>query len=400
MRISRLSAFCLGILIAGCSTPQSTTVPMPSQPQSARRPHAAGFVTLKSFNGNDGENPYAGLTLVNQRLYGTTYSGGTEGLGTVFVLNPVTGVESVLHSFDGSDGANPNAGVVAIGGNLYGATYGGGDSNKGTVFVVDIVTGKEQVLYSFRGEDGAKPYGGLTVSNGMLYGTTSVGGANNLGTVFSFDTFVGRAKAVTRERVLFSFDGSKGSKPYGQLVVVNGVLYGTTYSGGEKGLGTIFWVTLPPLAPAQRTVLSFSGPDGSNPYAGLTSSNGLLYGTTVRGGDRDDGIVFELNPLTGTRRTLYTFGGKPDGAAPYAALTSSNGQLYGTTKIGGAKDLGTVFEVNPASGAGIVVYSFTGEDGANPDASVTVSTDGLLYGTTYKGGKNDNGTAFVLSPAR
>lgn len=113
----------------------------------------------------DGENSYAAPISVNGTLYGTTYSGGANGFGTVFALDPSTGAEKVLYSFctksGCSDGSYPRGGLVSINGTLYGTTLEGGSSSGGTVFKVDAKTGAEKVLHSFGGTDGESPYAGL-----------------------------------------------------------------------------------------------------------------------------------------------------------------------------------------------------------------------------------------------
>ena len=64
-------------------------------------------------------------------LYGTTYYGGSgscaDGCGTVFSLDPITGGEKVLYSFqyNGADGTQPYAGLTNIGSKLYGTTVYG-----------------------------------------------------------------------------------------------------------------------------------------------------------------------------------------------------------------------------------------------------------------------------------
>ncbi len=145
---------------------------------------------LHSFSGGstDGANPYAGLIMdSNGNLYGTTYDGGVYGFGTVFKL-AAGGQETVLYSFSGgsTDGANSYAELILDSkGNLYGTTYSGGTYSLGTVFELDT-SGKETVLYSFSGSpNGASPYAGLIMdSNGNLYGTTYDGGTYSYGTVF------------------------------------------------------------------------------------------------------------------------------------------------------------------------------------------------------------------------
>lgn len=122
--------------------------------------------------------------------------------------------------------------------------------------------------------------------------------------------------------------------------------------------------------------------------------NGNLYGTTELGGANDVGCIFEVHP-DGTERVLYSFkgAGSNDGAAPLAGLTLLNGLLYGVTSRGGPNDDGTIFEVH-LDGTERVIYSFKGSDGMFPFAGLT-ALNGALYGTTIRGaGSNDAGNAF------
>lgn len=178
----------------------------------------------------------------------------------------------------------------------------------------------------------------LTVLNGVLYGTTFSGGAvsssalNGLGTVFS----------LTKSgdfHLLYSFKGGHGDGAApNSLVALNGRLYGTTLGGGKTGNGTVFSLT---PAGKERTLYSFmGGSDGSAPN-GMVSLSGTLYGTTVYGGgtpcsyDRFGcGTVFSITP-DGSYQLLYHFKGGSDGYGPRAALTILNGNLYGTTAFGG-----------------------------------------------------------------
>jgi len=89
---------------------------------------------------------------------------------------------------------------------------------------------------------------------------------------------------------------------------------------------------------------------------------------------------------------------------PFASLIAVNGTLYGTTYAGGVTGwenygCGTVFSVDPSTGAETVLYSFCSQqnctDGATPVGSL-ISAKGKLYGTTVAGGTYDYGTVFVL----
>ena len=62
----------------------------------------------------------------------------TAGCGTVFSIDPKTGIENIAYEFEGgTDGDQPVAALIAAGGTLYGTTYyGGGTNNYGTVFAL------------------------------------------------------------------------------------------------------------------------------------------------------------------------------------------------------------------------------------------------------------------------
>lgn len=101
-----------------------------------------------------------------------------------------------------------------------------------------------------------------------------------------------------------------------------------------------------------------------------------------------------------THKVLHDFSGK-NGANPQAGLTLDKaGNLYGTTYIGGTNNSGTVFELMPSNGNWTyrLLYKFDGDgrNGANPAANVILDATGKLYGTTYYGGAYNSGTVFEL----
>ena len=389
MRLSSmLLALHFGVILFGWPA-RSTASPLPGEPQSGSTdivvtPNAAAatFRLLDSFTGGrDGANPRARLLHVNGLLYGTTYAGGPSGIGTIFEVNPTTGVEHQLYSFSGSalDGVNPYGGLVELNGLLYGTTNGGGRPGAGTLFEVNPSSGAEFAVYAFKGNpDGANPQAGLLVVSGLLYGTTYAGGTHNVGTVFEVNPLNGR------ERVLFNFDGPNGANPTTDLIAVNGRLYGTTSGGGPDNDGTVFEVD--PSTGAERMVYSFYYFYGQRPSA-LVELDGLLYGTTNAGGRSGLGTVFSVDPSTDTERVLCNFN-YPGGTYPNAGLVAVDGLLYGTTVFGGSPGYGTVYEVDPSSGAERVIYNFGPGGGSTPYAAL-IEVNGLLYGTTYFGGTSD-----------
>jgi uncharacterized repeat protein (TIGR03803 family) len=248
-------------------------------------------------------------------------------------------------------------------------------------------TATETVLHNFTFfPNGASPYGTLTMdSAGNLYGTTYSGGEFNLGTVFEYST-------AGKLSVWYSFQGetTDGSLPtVGVALDSAGNLYGTTNTGGTNNLGVVYKVT----AAGQETILhSFTGgKDGSGPQAGVAiDAQGNVYGTTYNGGAYNAGVVYRIT-ASGQESVLYAFTGGADGGNPYAAVTlDSAGNLWGTVFNGGAGLAGAIYKISP-SGQETVVYSFTGTCGRNPQAGLIIDTAGYLYGTT--------GLIYKLSPA-
>lgn len=353
-----------------------------------------------AFKGKDGGLPTAALIEdAAGNLYGTTSSGGS-GFGVVFKLD-TTHHQSVLHAFTGSDGRLPCGSLVSDSfGNLYGTTSFGGAADLGTVFKIDP-NGKEIVLYSFAGSpDGRNPGAGLVMDvAGNLYGTTEFGGTSDLGTIFQID-------ASGQQQVLHNFtgDSTDGSDPKAGLIVDSaGNLYGTTFSGGSYGRGTVFLFDT--KQNTEVILYNFSGGiDGGNPLSGLTrASGGTLYGTVAFGGvsrrhgccRAGAGVVFSLTGSS--QNVLYTFSGGVDGAVPSGHLVLSKGVLYGTTQLGGPEHHGTAFSLRLADGLETVLHGFTGKtDGATPQAGLSMNKAGVLYGTANTGGSAMKGTLFHL----
>jgi uncharacterized repeat protein (TIGR03803 family) len=207
-------------------------------------------------NAADGAAPIGRLILdAAGNLYGTTMGGGFDNAGTVFELKREAGGnwrERVLHSFanNGIDGILPWAGLVFdTVGNLFGTSASGGSSGMVTVFELSPNgTGgwTESILYNFRsdGTDGNFPdHEVILDGTGNLYGTTVQGGASNLGTVFELSP---DGSGDWTEKVLHSFthDSIDGESPTSGLIFdVAGNFYGTTYGGGTAGAGTVFKIT-------------------------------------------------------------------------------------------------------------------------------------------------------------
>ena len=210
---------------------------------------------IHSFTGgNDGGIGSLGPLLIDGagNLYGVTEVFGANGFGTVFKLSPGsngTWRGTTIYAFKGQpDAGSPYGGLVMdSAGNLYGTTYFGGTNNVGTVYELHKAAGvwKEKVLYSFQTAND----GNLTTTTlrfdtaGNLYGTTSEGGRPgcNCGTIFKLT----RQGSAWTESVVHSFAGDPdGAFPsYGLVSDTAGNYYSTTPAGGTHNQGAVFQFT-------------------------------------------------------------------------------------------------------------------------------------------------------------
>lgn len=377
---------------------------------------AQTFKILHSFGApGDGAQPVAGLVFDSQgNLYGQTSSGGSAGTvcglagcGTVFKLAPNTDgtwTETVLHNFNGFDGAGATfeAPVFDNRGNLFSTTGGGGSHRYGTVFeLTPNGNGRWHFssLYSFTaGSDGWSP-SGLVVHNGSLYGTTSWGGGeNDEGVVFNLTQ---STPAGWSELTVHTFNEyTDGWLPAGLVFDTNGNAYGTTFYGGtNQNLGTVYKLTQDPVTKrwTETIIHEFEALDGNNPSSTMVfDSAGNLYSTTIGGGRRGGGNVFELLPNsdgTWTLKTIYSF---YPGEDSYAGVTFDQfGNLYGATE-----GSGRVYKLTPSSGewTETTLHQFDGSDGAYPFANVILDSAGNIYGTTQLGGQYGQGVVFEIMP--
>ena len=390
-------------------------------------PAAVSYLYSFGLVPSDGVQPNGPLLQASDgNFYGTTGAGGgntcfdsSDFCGVLYKLTPA-GVETVLHAFGASpsDGYWPTAPLIqAADGNLYGTTFSGGTYGAGTVFRM-TPDGAETVLYSFGSSplDGVTPAALIQGRDGNFYGTTASGGANYCDSIPGAGNNCGTVVRITPagvETVLYSFGASPsdGTEPIAPLIQASdGNFYGTTEIGGAYSLGTVFRIT----PDGVETVLySFganpvngSPPQGTIPQGPLIqATDGYLYGTTAQGGSSSCGCgtVFRIS-LSGSLTTLYSFAGISalDGYGPAPFLIQArDGNFYGTTRSGGAfgPDLnGIAFQISPA-GTETVLYSFGPLDTnpSDPESGLIQASDGAFYGVTaYSGAITGAGTVFKL----
>jgi uncharacterized repeat protein (TIGR03803 family) len=381
-------------------SPLSVVITQPPQSLPTLPPEQPQFGL--NYTNVVGQNPTGPLVQGSDgNLYGTTTAGGTNGVGTVFMIS-TNGTAVPLYSFTGgADGNSPNGLALGEGGELFGTTqYGGSNGNYGTVFKISS-DGLLTTLHTFGSVtngangslDGQNPGAALTLDpDGNFYGATRAGGVYGFGTIF-------RLAANGTLTTLHSFTAtSDGSGPATEIVRgVDGNYYGVAQHGSDDATATIF-----AISPEGSFVSVYSFPgsmDGSTPNGLTQGRDGNLYGTT-----QDNlGTIFKITPQ-GALTTLYTFNSPEVGNRPVAALLlSSDGNFYGTTASGGTNNFGTVFRFTPRGALttlytfGMIRYSITAVDGNSPVAPLTQGNDGSLYGVTESGGYDGYaGTVFNI----
>jgi uncharacterized repeat protein (TIGR03803 family) len=399
--------------------------------------------TLHSFCARpscaDGILPSENLLRGNDgTIYGTTVQGGAGNSGVVFALIPNGKRFSfqLLHTFceltNCPDGASPITTLILDdAGDLYGTASNGGAHSGGLVFELKPNADRSKYafvdLYDFASQaglsDGAQPQGPLTYAGAdsgapyhgvsPLFGTTSSGGANDVGIAFELTHVSGQAQRDLT--VLHNFCSragcADGSSPNGLIIDADGNLYGTTGSGGKGNGGVLF--RLNAANSFTETVLhAFCSlpncADGRNPVGTPARNlNGVLFGTTVFGGDNNGGVLYKL-ALNGSETVLYSLcsvGGCADGDEPNApVILGGHGAIYGTTSLGGTNSFsgGTIFEFDSTGFHSL--YSFCAlsgcADGASPSGIILVGSS-TLFGITGNGGAQNDGTAYrlkVVSP--
>ena len=241
----------------------------------------------------------------------------------------------------------------------------------------------------------------VTVQVQPLGQTCSLTGAT--GSNISANPSVAVSCATSSLTTLYSFKGTTTDigYPVGNIMQASdGYFYGTGYEDASVGGGGVFKIS---SGGTESLLYSFTGgaTDGDYPYAGLMQvGNGNIYGLTSSGGPNNEGVIFQLT-LAGVETVQHDFGTASDGAYPeYATLVEgTDGYLYGTTYEGGANGEGSAFRMKPDGSSYSVVFSFgqTQATGYNPYGGLVFGSNGDLYGVTGYGGTHNEGMIFELT---
>lgn len=328
----------------------------------------------------DGDNAAGIVSDVDGVLYGTTSMGGAYSSGTAYRLVP-SGHGSKYKYFklydfcsppSCSDGLSPTARALTYAGAASGAFY----------------DGKSALYGTFRE--------GLT-TDGKVFALKK--GKN--------------VKDAWIESTVYQFCPDQDSCPDGsepeQVVMdeTGKIIRGVSYAGGAHSAGTIFQLSANGSGWSETVLYSFcaagSCSDGMGPENLAVDGNGDLYGTTLKGGDVSQGVIFQFDPSSQQYTRRYSFcaeTGCADGRLATGLSIDARGNLFGAAaEGGGTNNAGVVFELSGSSYQAL--YTFCPKDGCadgeGPE-SVPFLANGDILGTAQLGGKYQDGVIYELKP--
>lgn len=357
------------------------------------------------YNFNPSSNGYAPVgSLIqtpNGKLYGVASGGGATGDGVIFQFDIATNTYTKKFDFNGSvNGSRPNGSLVrATNDILYGLTYFGGVNDKGVLFQYDYNTNTFSKKVDLSIANGANPWSTLIqATDGFLYGVTYAGGTNNMGVLFQYN--IGLNSYVKK----IDFGLEKGSQLCGPVMQSsNGNLYGLT-NGGANNLGTLFEYNPTSSTFAKKFDFGYS-PLGRVPQIALLKANdGMLYGTTSTGGANNLGTMFRYDPITHTHTKIFDFdtlSGSWDVnmIKCRTMIQGLDGKIYGTTPEGGVYNFGVLYQFDPVTLVYSKKYDFANDgNGINPIYTLLQLPNSMIYGVTNRGGSTNSGTIFQFNP--
>ena len=372
-RMLAVSVLALTGMLASASAQTYTT--LYTWPEDTRNDTGVGLAGIMT-QGRDGN------------IYGTIGDDNSTAAGSAFKMTP-SGTFTQIYSFCSlskcADGSQPWGGLsLGMDGNLYGTTTGGGSLSSGTAFQLTPAGALTTVWNFDNGTDGGVPwYPLLQGLDGNFYGVSNTQYGGDYGAFFKL---VPTATPPYKESVLVDFNYTNGNDSNLPTQGTDGNFYGSSLSGGSKGLGVVYKIT---AAGAITVLHNFTGypSDGTDPIGAMVQGNdGAFYGVTWEGGSSNLGTIFKITS-SGTYTLLHNFVGWPgDGAYPRSGLIlGSDGNLYGTALNGGSANDGAIYKVN-SSGQVTVLYSLCSQknctDGFSPVIPLLQYTNGKFYGST------------------
>jgi uncharacterized repeat protein (TIGR03803 family) len=380
---------------------------------------AGVFTDKHDFTGTNGDTEpvYGPIQATDGNFYGVT-GDYPFSCGNVYKLTSA-GVYTNLHTFSGSDCGPASSLFQASDGQLYGTLFACAiNSGIGNGCVYKISTaGVFNEIFGFSSSTGEQPCTGvIQAKNGNLYGATQAGAANNSGSIYKLTT----AGVFTdlhdfNNTTDASCGDNVGRTTVNLTQVTDGNFYGVNGINGPSGGGSIYKLTSANVF----TAFLFPSPfvDGDAPLSTLLqNTNGLLYGTTPSGGPPScnpcqgvfysvatgDAAFVNLEPtqktaIVGTKVGMFGQGFSSASVVKFGGVASVSVTLSGTTYLTAKVPVGAhtgsvtvttgsttlttpqAFKVKPK------ITSFSPPSGP-VGTPVTINGSGLIQATSVKFG--------------
>jgi uncharacterized repeat protein (TIGR03803 family) len=374
------------------------------------RASAQTYTEIASFDITDGNGPEGIVQDSVGNLYTPTQAGGSSArlcrthnasengtCGTLARIDPSGNIVDLIR-FVGTNGGNPVA-VVLDGNTLYGSAADGGTHSDGLIYRMALNHPGVTILHQFSGTDGIDPTVLVVAPQTALYGITGFGGTGSTPQGVLFRITTDGTFSVLHN---FGDDGIYGCVPDSIVLGPGGVLYGSNQCGSTPGDGGYVFSENP--STGQYSILatfSSTNKGAYDPYVGVVTADGTIYGAANAGGTYGAGTLFSINPTTqpGIVKTLYTFSGGSDGGYPSSGpVLQGNSALIGTAS-GGTHYAGALYKLDSAGFTVLHVFQDqTATSASDPAFAPLVTAAGTIIGTTGFGGANGYGSAFSYVP--
>ncbi|MEQ9117616.1 choice-of-anchor tandem repeat GloVer-containing protein [Fulvivirga sp.] len=345
------------------------------------------FLVEHNFRSEDGNGP-SSLVVIDGTLWGTAKSGGTHSYGTIFTYSNTGGL-IVRHNFNYTDGYFPTGKLIESNGRLWGVTLVGGDFGYGTIYSIRNDGTDFTVYDSFdHNNTGFYPRSGIIKSNGTIFGTTSNG------TIYSIDNTGGGIEVLYRFNQI---EPEIAASPIGRLLAFNEKLWGVSFEGGDYDAGFIYNINEDGTNFTNLYSFKKIDADGRNPWCTLVELNGRLWGSTTTGGNKGNGIIFSIADHGSDYKVEHTFNDiVVTGYPANSDFIEIDNQIIGTTQSGGNNNYGTICRFNKDGSQYEILHHFEYNDGNWPTGGL-VEYSGKLWGMTQQGGDFNYGTIFSIN---
>lgn len=241
------------------------------------------YYLLKSFD--TGEQVYQ-MILRQGYLYGTTRQTNDPQNSYVFKLKADGSEYESLYEMSGAtDGNLPMGRLTVFNEFVVGTTFSGGIYNLGSLFKINLATDEFEVFHHFDGQMGGWSAIGLTMgSDGYLYGISQ-----SLTSPYSYLISIDNDFNVVKVDSIAENEGSNISAP---LISKGDYMYGISRSGGQFGHGTVFRynITMGEL----ESMHSFDSDDAGSTCSLLVTEEDILYGVSGTAGG-EGGRLFAID---------------------------------------------------------------------------------------------------------